>query len=129
MTEELDERPARAQLADALTPLCPPAWQIITDERPRDDNGRTRLVLSQRTIDPAGDGARKNLPIGFEATVTVPGGDLEAAENRLDDEILEFVHALTVAHIKWTTATKAIYDGRLGYQLGISINSRKVRAE
>lgn len=124
---DIDERPPRQQLLDALRPLCPDAWLIVTDERKRDDTERVLLQLLQRTIEPPTDGARKNHPIGFLATISVAGTDLGAAEDELDDQMVEFLHALSGARISWTTATKALYEGRLGYQLNININSRKVK--
>lgn len=119
-----DERPARQQLQDLLEPLLPKAWLWVTDERPRPDDAKTRVQLSQRTIEPGTHGSTGNHSIGFVATITVPQTDLQLAEDQLDDDVVAFLHALTNAHYKWTTATKAVYDGRLGYQLGLSMNSK-----
>lgn len=122
-----DERPARQQLEEALRPLCPRGWVWITDERPRDDDERTRVHLLQRTIDPGRMGSTAAHRIGFECTVTVPGTDMGKAEAQLDDDIVAVLYALTSAGIQWTTATKATYDGRLGYQFHVELGSKDKR--
>lgn len=121
-----DERPARQQLRDALAPLLPRTWVWVTDERARPDDERTRVHLLQRTIDPSSWGGKPSHRLGFEVTVTVPQPDLSAAEDQLDDDVLALLYALaSLKGLQWTTATKATYDGRLGYQFGLTIPSSR----
>lgn len=124
-----DERPARQQLQDALAKVCPRGWLWITDERPRADDERTRVHLLQRTITPGKFGSTAAHRIGFQVTVTVPQTDLSGAEDQLDDDVLVFLYSLTGLGIQWTTATKAVYDGRLGYQLELEIGSNETKGK
>lgn len=119
-----DERPARQQLRDALAPLLPDTWVWITDERARADDERTRVHLVQRTIEPGTWGNTSAHRLGFECTVTVPQSDLTKAEDQLDDDVLAVLYAIgKLKGVKWSTATKAIFDGRLGYQFGLDVGS------
>jgi hypothetical protein len=124
-----DSRPARQQLADALAKVCPRGWVWITDERTRADDERTRVHLLQRTIEPGKFGSTAAHRLGFTVTVTVPSTDVAAAEDQLDDDVLVFLYSLTGLGIQWTTATKAVYDGRLGYQLGLEIGSNDMKGK
>lgn len=126
MTDE-DDLPARTVLTAALKPLCPPGWVWVTDERPRADDERTRVQALQRRIDPGRFGSTAAHRIGFTVTITVPSLDLSKAEEQLDDDIIAFLYSLSDKGIQWTTATKAIYDGRLGYQLELELGSNKRR--
>lgn len=126
-----DQPTARQALVDTLTPLCPRGWQWVTDERARPDDPVTRVQALQRRIIPGRFGATAAHRIGFTVTVTVPTSEkgLSKAEDQLDDDILTFLYALSAAHIQWTTANKAIYDERLGYQLELEIDSLKTGQE
>lgn len=116
----------REALEAALRPLTPRGWTWVTDERelPTEDD-RTRVQLLQRTIEPGRMGSTAAHRIGFLATITVGKTDAGRAEAQLDDDIVAFLYALTDKGIQWTTATKAKYDGRLGYQCGLEIGSRR----
>lgn len=124
MTEP--DAPARQQLLDVLQPLLPAHWQVVADERQRDDVDATSVLLSQRTIErhpQAGTGVHL---VGFTVTVTVPGTQLDTAEDRLDDDLDQFLWTLDEAGIVWEQATKAIYGDkapRLGYQLGLQVST------
>jgi hypothetical protein len=120
-----DDRSARQQLQDALTKACPKGWYFITDEGTRPADQLTRVHLLQRSISPGRYGSTAAHRIGFTVTITVPQSDERTAEDQLDDDVLVFLYALTALHIQWTTATKATYDGRLGYQLDLEIGSNE----
>lgn len=116
---------ARAVLLAAVQPLVPAQWQLVTDESAQDDVQLPRVTLSQRTIGPATFAGTAVHVVGFTVTVTVPDSDLGAAEDALDDDIEVFIWALDSARVLWTEATKGLYDGRLGYQLGVQITTNR----
>lgn len=125
MTDEVPDEPARLVLERVLRPLLPEGWQLVSDEHVPDDTNQTRVVLSQRTVQrltAAGTGVHA---IGYTVTVSVPGVEMTAAERRLDDELDAFLWAVDRAGYVWTTATKAIYDGRLGYQLEMTMTTTR----
>lgn len=114
----------RRELAALLQPLVPKTWKVIYSERAVDQDG-TMLRLQQRAVrrhPTAGTGVHE---IDFDTTVTVAGDDLDAAEDRLDDELTALVGVLDEAGIKWSEWRKAIYDGALGYQSTISLSAQK----
>lgn len=118
----------RAELTAYLRPLIPRRWQLVDSERAVDQHG-TLLRLQLRTIrrhPQAGTGVHL---LDFDATVTVDGQDLEAAEDRLDDELTALVQVLDDAGILWSEWTKKFYDGALGYQGTVSISASRALPE
>ena len=124
----------RDDLAATLTPTLPAGWRVITRLAENDDDDRaTTLRLSQLTIRriPAAPRSR-SVEVVFEAVVTVPGEDRAAAEDRLDDELMAWLVAVTRLGLSWTEFVKTqTSEGRLGYRGELTtaaVNDRKASA-
>ena len=44
-----------------------------------------------------------------------------------DDDVVDLLYTLTNARIQWTQASKGVYDGRLGWQFNLEIQSKDER--
>ncbi|MGO2658425.1 MAG: hypothetical protein ACTH9T_04840 [Mycetocola reblochoni] len=117
---------ARHQLAAALTPLLPPTWRIVPYERSIDRPSSVVVMLKQSTITrhpSAPDGAHL---VEFVVTIISPHEDNAAAEDQLDDGVIELTHALDDAGLGWDTATKVSFADRfMAYDIAVNITTTK----
>lgn len=124
----------RSDLAAALTPTLPAGWRVIERVGEADNADATTLRLAQLTIRRTPAAPRsKSVELVFEAVLTVPGEDIEAAEDRLDDEVMAWLLTLTnVRGLTWSEFTKTkTPEGRLGYRGELTttaVNDRKATA-
>lgn len=108
----------RVDLAAKLEPTLPKGWRLMQHVADSDNAEGVTLRLVQLTLrrNPAAPRSRGVEGV-FEAVLTVSGDDLEAAEDRLDDELLAWLVVVTQLGLSWTEFTKTkTAEGRLGYR-------------
>lgn len=118
---------AREQFTKEMRPLLPKSWQVVDSGRSVDLTKKTVVKVRQTTIRPL-DAA----PIGFRGvdllvTIRVPEQATQAAEDRLDDEVTDLIHAFDAMNILWTVCEKVLLDNTqtLGYDITVTIASQK----
>lgn len=119
----------REDTAAAVQPLLPDGWRVLT-HLGTDDNSDApvTLRLAQQAIRPLQGFRTPQVEVQFEATLTVPHEDPEAAEDALDDAMLSLAVILSgstdgAKRVRWGEFTKALVDGRWGYQGPITITA------
>jgi hypothetical protein len=108
----------RIELAEKLAPTLPAAWRVITLVGEADNADTTTLRLSQLTLRRIPKAPRsRSVEVVFEAVLTVPNESVAHAEDRLDDELVEWLVAVTALGLTWSEFTKTqTGEGRLGYR-------------
>lgn len=115
----------RKVLASALERLLPRGWRLADSGRVVDNVPNTTVRLQQLAVRKLAEAPRGFHEIDVRATITAPGEHTQAAEDRLDRDLLQFILALEENKTKWTEATKVIADGRLGYDITLTILGSK----
>ena len=119
---------ARKEFAAILRPLLPDTWQLVDGSRSVDLTNKTVVRIRQTTIRPF-DAA----PIGYHGVtltvnIRVPEQSTQAAEDRLDSEVDDLIHALDGMNVLWESAEKVLMDATtktLGYDITVTIASQK----
>lgn len=116
----------RDVLAAALKPILPRDWAIKATGASIDDIPTTVVRIRQRTI--------KRLPqapigqhlVGLVIEVSAPEQGVQRAEDTLDEQIDDFIHALDTLKIRWTGAEKvAPSQKRIAYEITLDVLSKK----
>lgn len=117
----------RKALAKVLKPLLPRTWAIIDSSRAIDRITRTTVQLRQTEIKRTPGAPLATHDIDFLVTIAVPEAATQAAEDKLDEQIDDLIHALDVAGLAWRDCRKVVtFEGqRLGYDLTLTIHSTK----
>lgn len=116
----------RKVLADSLKPILPPDWAIIPSGRTIDAVPTTTVQLKQLSIIRTPAAPASNHTIEFVVTIAAPEQKTQAAEDRLDDQVVDLLHAFDDLQIAWTEARKvSVTDRRLGYDITLTITSQK----
>lgn len=117
----------RKSLAAALKPILPADWAIVPSGRSIDSIPSTTVQLKQLSIIRTPAAPSKSHTIEFVVTIAAPEQKTQAAEDRLDDQITDLLHALDDLSIAWTTCQKVIVSARreLGYDITLTITSSK----
>lgn len=118
---------ARHEFADSLRPLLPKSWQIDDGSRSVDLTKKTVVTIRQTRIRPL-----EAAPMGFHGVslvvhIRVPEQSTKAAEDRLDGEVDDLIHAIDGINVLWENAEK-VYDATtktLGYDLIVTVGSQK----
>jgi hypothetical protein len=120
-------RTPRLELKAKLAPLLPKTWRVVDNARSIDSVPHTVVQIRLLEVSklPQAPGARHLL--SYRLTITAPGESNQAAENRLDDDLLTFLTALDAAHIRWDTASKVEVGDmrRIGYDITITATGNK----
>lgn len=121
----------RADLADTLKPTLPSTWRLIDHVADADNAEQTTLRLTQLTLRRVPQAPRSRaVEVVFEAVLTVAGEDMAGAEDRLDDELLEWLVVVTRLGLTWTDFTKTkTSEGRLGYRGELSTSALNTRED
>lgn len=116
----------RKVLAASLKPILPTDWAIIPSGRSIDAVPTTTVQLKQMSIVRTPAAPSQSHTIAFVVTIAAPEQSTQAAEDRLDDQVTDLLHALDDLQIAWTEARKvAVTDRRIGYDIDLSITSNK----
>lgn len=116
----------REALAAALKPILPKAWAVIDTARSVDKLPKTTVQLFQRSITRLPAAPIGKHYVGFVVEISAPEQGVERAEDRLDEEIDDLIHAIDTLGIGWTEATKfASKAQRIGYQITLNVISSK----
>jgi len=119
---------ARKVFADALRPLLPKGWQLVDGSRSVDVTKKTVVRIRQASIRP-----HRAAPIGYHevslvVNIRIPEQSTEAAEDRLDAEVDDLIHALAGINVLWENAEKVLMDTTtktLGYDLTVIVGSQQ----
>lgn len=101
----------RDVLVERLSPGIRPEWRVVKTQRTTDRIPKTTIVFRQKRItkEPAAPGASRRAY--FEVVIASPLDDTGAAEERLDDEIIDFLNACDAAdNVVWEEAEKGIWS-------------------
>lgn len=115
----------RKALAAALKPLLPRTWYIVDNQGTVDDVNRTVVRLKQLGITRLPQAPIGAHSVRFVITITAPNVSTQAAEDKLDDQVDDLIHALDGLNVEWTDATKVIAGDRLAYDINLTITSTK----
>lgn len=116
----------RETLAAALKPILPKGWAIIDSGRSVDKLNKTTVQLFQRSIARLKAAPIGKHLVGFVVEITAPEQGVDRAEDRLDEEIDDLIHAFDELGIGWTGAEKfAAKAQRIGYQITLNVISSK----
>lgn len=108
-------------LAASLKPLAPRGWFIEGSGRPTANVPTVVVKLQQLRVRKLPQAPVAKLEVDIRATITVPGDVTEVVEQKLDDQLIEFLFALSSLNCKYGEAEKVIAEGRLGYDLTINV--------
>lgn len=98
---------ARAELADALTPLLP-GFAVFPHVQPLDDVARPTLALVRTRIEPLSAAPRAAWLNTFQLFVIVPSN---AGEDALDDALEAVILALdSIKSGLWTGADRTVWE-------------------
>lgn len=121
---------AREWIEAELAPLLPKRWQLVWDEGSADDTGRTRLRLTQQSIERhPGTGTAATHLVTFAATLTVPADDFRKVEAQLDDDMELLLWAIDSIYLPWTKADKGLFGNRMGYQFTLQTTTYRKAAQ
>ena len=121
----------RKFLTTTLKPLLPASWKWVATERNVDVTDATTVQWKQNTIEPLPEAPNSFLGVTGVLTVSTPHTDIDAAENALDDAVLELVHDIQrVQGIVFRDARKVALSetGPLGYDLTLTVITKKKEA-
>ena len=118
---------ARKELAATLKPLLPKTWQLVDSGRSVDLTKKTVVKIRQTTVRPLEVAPIGLLGVDLIVTIRVPEQSTQAAEDRLDEEVTDLIHALDEAEVLWTVCEKVLLDNTstLGYDITVTIASTK----
>lgn len=119
----------RKKLAELLEPILPDKWAIVSNGRTIDAIPTTVVRLRQRRISRLPQAPKGAHLVGFVVEVTVPEETTAAAEETLDAQISDVIHAIDALGIRWSGAEKvALPDKkRIGYEVTLELVSQKER--
>lgn len=117
----------RKLLADTLRPLLPKKWQIVETGRAVGNVPHTTVQLRQVSISRATAAPIATHDIEFLVTISAPEQATAYAEDTLDYQVAELLHALDGINVRWTRCEKVtVGDGaRLAYDLTVIATSQK----
>lgn len=115
----------RLVLQRKIKPLLPSRWLIKPTSDKADNVATTVVQFQQVSIAKLQQAPRGKLAIEFVMTIKSGMQQTQAAENDLDDDVLELLHALSASNVIWRDCNKVRFDNqtRLGYELTVTITS------
>lgn len=119
---------ARLTLARTLRPLLPKGWKVEASSKAVDKINAPVVQLRQTGIARLQQGGGRVYAITFLATITAPHEGTQAAEDALDDGVLELVGALSTAGVMWSDCNKVLTSDQkqLAYDITITINAAQL---
>lgn len=117
----------RDYLKTELTPLIPSTWRIIPEQRMPDTITKTTVVLKHLRITRLPAAPIGSLDNSVVITIADPHKETAAAENALDDNVLELVTAIDGHdNISWSLAEKVnVNDTYLGWDITVAVTTQK----
>ena len=119
------EKAPRLVLAGMLRPLLPRAWRIVPSQTNLDTLSTTVVMLKQMSLERHPIVPQGAHLVSFVVTIISPLHDTEKAEDDLDDKVNALIHALDTLDIEWTRAEKVLAGATLGYDITLTLTSRK----
>ena len=118
---------ARQLLADALKPALPKNWQIVSGGRSVGQMPNTVVQIRQTAISHPAAAPIATHEVELLVTISAPEKSTGFAEDTLDYQVDELLHALDGMNVRWTKCDKVtISDGtRLAYDITILATSQK----
>lgn len=115
----------RLTLQQGIRPHLPKGWLIKPTSAKTDNVSATVVQFQQTRVEKMPQAPRGKLAIEFLMTIKSGKEQTQAAENDLDDAVVQLLHALTKAGFLWRDCDKALFDNqtRMGYQLTVTITS------
>lgn len=120
-------RAPRIELQAALKPLLPRTWKIVPNARSVDSVPTTVVQIRLLEVTKLPQAPVALHQHTFRLTISAPQEKQQAAEDRLDDDLIVFLNALDEARIRWDTATKVEVGEmrRLGYDINVITTGKK----
>jgi hypothetical protein len=119
-----DNPSVREWLQQKLTPLIPPEWAFIPNQKIPETISKVTVFLTLTEIEPLPEAPTGSLSNSVTLTVVSVHEDQVKAENALDDHVLELCTALSGhAQIIWTNAKKV---GDLGPYTGWDVSLKVI---
>jgi len=117
----------RSWLAEQLKPLLPEGWRLLEVSSLPDTLSTVTVVLKHLGMRPLAEAPKGHLLNEVVVTIADPHGNLDKADDELDNNVLDLVHALdSVKKIIFTEAKKVLVDERwLGWDITCSTITRK----
>lgn len=117
----------RKLLAATLKPLLPKKWQIVDNGRAVGSMPNTIVQLRQISIAHSAAAPIATHDIEFLVTISAPEKATAHAEDTLDYEVADLLHALDAINVRWTKCEKVtVADGtRLAYDITVIATSQK----
>lgn len=120
-----DETTVRGYIRAQLAPSWPSSWRFVPFQSMPQTIDTTTVILKHEAIDPD-----PKLPVGqvrnrVILTVADPHEGIEAAEDALDDAVVDLLTSLDGHRtIGWTSAEKVAVEGRyLGWDITLTVLS------
>ena len=122
----------RQELRDRLKPLMPEGYKLRPNGLALESIPQPVVQIKQLRMRPAeqagiGAAGRGALTVEMVLTMAVPHRDPQAAEDKLDDDVTEFVAALDgIEWLRWVDAEKVTTgpdDRYLAYDIRVEINT------
>lgn len=117
---------ARAHLRDQLEPLLPTGWRLIPYQRMPRTIDQPTVLVKHISFEPLSQAPIGSLSNGLVVTIADPHADQEAAEDALDQAVLELCSALdALPTVLWTEAQKVTVGDYLGWDISATVRTDK----
>lgn len=117
----------RAELRKRLQPILPPDYVLRPNATPLDTITRPTLQLKQLALEPSREAPQGNLAVEFILTLASPLTAPQAAEDALDDDVVELLAALDrIEWVAWTRAEKVVTgraEAYLAYDVTLTVQT------
>lgn len=114
----------RQVITGALKPLLPRGWKFFPYRVPTEAITSATVWVRLQSIDKLPEAPQsKAHVVTYVVTIAVPEADPSEADARLDDDVIELVHALdALPNIRRTRAEQvAVADAYLGFDITVEI--------
>lgn len=118
---------ARQLLAEALKPQLPKQWQIVSGGRSVGQVPHTVVQIRQTAIMHPAAAPIATHEIELLITISAPEKLTGFAEDTLDLQVDELLHALDIMNVRWTKCDKVTVSDstRLAYDITVIATSQK----
>ncbi len=115
----------RAYLVQELN--LPDEWTVIAEQRFPETVSRTTVIVQHTRIEPLPEAPLGHLRHTLTLSVIDPHTDIAAAEDALDEALVEVIQALdTHASISWTEAEKVVHADRyVAWNITVTVITNK----
>lgn len=119
----------RGWVIDNLKPLLPRAWSLVPYTRVPDAINRTTVIVGLRSIERLPEAPMASHVTEYVVTIASPAADPAQADEDLDDDIADLLHALDMLRddsgrpiLRWTRAERAVLsDTYLAFDITVNV--------